>query len=417
MGIVETLPLWPVDRTGIEARVRLVPVAAAQMALAVPAIPLLVLTVVGWATAPVAVGLLLLALAVPGTRLVSDGHRVLAARLLGQEIPPAYQPTTGRPVLSIVFIWLRDPARWRDLGHLAFSITGGLVMSGLMILPLAAVLTYLTMPFWLGSAWTLLLLLVPAWLAVWWVAGPPVLAARARVDRALLGPRTSDVLRERVVEVTTSRAETMDHSTAELHRLERDLHDGPQAQLASLGMSIGLAEQLLTEDPEQAARLLAEARLVTVTALDDLRSVVRGIHPPALADRGLVGGVEALGVQLAVPVTVATDVPGRPPAPVEAAAYFAVAECFANVVKHARATRVTVALSHDGNALHLVVRDDGRGGAGVVPGGGLDGVSRRLRAFDGSMEVASPEGGPTTVRMEIPCALSSPRTTPFSERG
>jgi signal transduction histidine kinase len=130
-----------------------------------------------------------------------------------------------------------------------------------------------------------------------------------------------------------------------------------------------------------------------------------------------VGGVEALGVQLAVPVTVAADVPGRPPAPVEAAAYFAVAECFANAVKHARATRVTVALSHDGSALHVVVRDDGRGGAGVVPGGGLDGVSRRLRAFDGSMEVASPEGGPTTVRMEIPCALSSQRTTPFSERG
>jgi signal transduction histidine kinase len=122
-------------------------------------------------------------------------------------------------------------------------------------------------------------------------------------------------------------------------------------------------------------------------------------------------------VQLAVPVTVAADLPGRPPAPVEAAAYFAVAECLANAVKHARATRVTVALSHDGITLHLVVRDDGRGGAGVVPGGGLDGVSRRLRAFDGSMEVASPEGGPTTVRMEIPCALSSPRTTPFSGRG
>jgi signal transduction histidine kinase len=208
----------------------------------------------------------------------------------------------------------------------------------------------------------------------------------------------------------------VDHSTAELRRLERDLHDGPQAQLASLGMSIGLAEQLMSTDPEQAARLLAEAKAVTVTALDDLRSVVRGIHPPALADRGLVGGVEALAMQLAVPVTVAADLPGRPPAPVEAAAYFAVAECFANAVKHAHATRITVSLSHDGRVLHLVVRDDGRGGATVTPGSGLEGVSRRLRTFDGSMDLDSPHGGPTTVRLEIPCALSSPRTTPSSAR-
>jgi signal transduction histidine kinase len=413
---VQTLPLWPVDRTGIEARLRLVPVAAAQMALAVPAIPLAVLTVVGWATAPLLVGLVLLAVAVPGTRLVTGACRALAGRLLGEQIPESYRPTRGLPALGVAWTWLRDPARWRDLGHLAFASTGGLVMSGALVLPLVAIGLYLSMPFWMSGLWGLLVLLVPAWAAVWWVAGVPVLAARLRVDRSLLGPRTSDVLRERVEEVTTSRAETVDHSTAELRRLERDLHDGPQAQLASLGMSIGLAEQLLSTDPEQAARLLAEAKAVTVSALDDLRSVVRGIHPPALADRGLVGGVEALAVQLAVPVTVAADLPGRPPAPVEAAGYFAVAECLANAVKHARATRVTVTLSHDGRALRLVVRDDGLGGAAVLPGGGLDGVGRRLRAFDGSMDLDSPSGGPTTVSLEIPCALSSLRTTPSSAR-
>jgi signal transduction histidine kinase len=413
---VQTLPLWPVDRTGVEARLRLVPAAAAQTALAVPAIPLAVLTVVGWATAPLLVGLVLLAVAVPGTRLVTGAYRSLAGRLLGEQIPESYQPTRGLPALSVVWTWLRDPARWRDLGHLAFASTGGVVMSGALVLPLAAVALYLSMPFWVSGMWGLMVLLVPAWAAVWWVVGVPVLAARLRVDRFLLGPRTSDVLRERVEEVTTSRAETVDHSTAELRRLERDLHDGPQAQLASLGMSIGLAEQLLSTDPEQAARLLAEAKAVTVTALDDLRSVVRGIHPPALADRGLVGGVEALAVQLAVPVTIAADLPGRPPAPVESAGYFAVAECLANAVKHARASRVTITVSHDGRALRLVVRDDGLGGATVLPGGGLDGVARRLRAFDGSMDLDSPEGGPTTVSLEIPCALSSPRTTPSSAR-
>jgi len=416
MRTVENPPLWPVDRTGVEARLRLVPAAAAQMGLAIPAIPLVVLTVVGWATTPIAVGLALLAVAVPGTRLVTNGYRSLAGSLLGEQIPEAYQPTNGLPPLSIVWTWLRDPARWRDLAHLAFSITGGFVMSGFLVLPLAAVLTYVTMPLWLDGAWMLMMLLVPAWLAVWWLAGVPVFAARLRVDKALLGPLTSDVLRERVEEVTTSRDETVDHSTAELRRLERDLHDGPQAQLASLGMSIGLAEQLMRTDPEQAARLLAEAKAVTVTALDDLRSVVRGIHPPALADRGLVGGVEALAMQLAVPVTVAADLPGRPPAPVEAAAYFAVAECLANAVKHANANRITVALSHDGRALQLVVRDDGRGGATITPGSGLEGVSRRLRAFDGSMDLDSPHGGPTTERLEIPCALSSPRTMPSSAR-
>ena len=195
---------------------------------------------------------MLLAVAVPGTRLVTDGYRHWPGACSARRSRRPYQPTAGLPPLSVVWTWLRDPARWRDLAHLAFSITGGFVMSGFLVLPLAAVLTYLTMPLWLGWEWMLMLLCwCPAWLALWWVAGVPVLAARLRVDRALLGPRATDVLRERVEEVTTSRAETVDHSTAELRRLERDLHDGPQAQLASLGMSIGLAEQLLRPTPNR----------------------------------------------------------------------------------------------------------------------------------------------------------------------
>ena len=409
-------PLWPVDRSGVVTRLRLVPVAAAQMALAIPALVLAVLTIVGWATSPLVVGLGILAVAVPATGLLTDAYRSMAARLLGEEVVGERASTAGQPPLSVVFTWLRDPARWRELGHLAFSATGGLVMSGLMVLPLAAVATYLTMPFWLGWEWLFLLVLGPVWLVVWWTAGVPVLAARARVDRRLLGRSETEALRERVVEVTRSRAETVDHSAAELRRLERDLHDGPQARLASLGMSLGLAEHLMQRDPEEAARLLAEARQTTVDALDDLRSVVRGIHPPVLADRGLPGAVEALALQLAVPVTVVADVPDRLPAPVESAAYFAVAECLANAVKHSGATRVTVSLVHDGSHLRVQVRDDGRGGATSTEGGGLAGVAQRLRAFDGSMEVDSPAGGPTTVRMVVPCASSSPRTTPSSAR-
>ena len=143
-------PLWPVDRSGVVTRLRLVPVAAAQMALAIPALVLAVLTIVGWATSPLLVGLVILAVAVPATGLLTDAYRSMAGRLLGEEVVGERAPTAGQPPLSVVFTWLRDQARWRELGHLAFSATGGLVMSGVMVLPLAAVATYLTMPFWLG---------------------------------------------------------------------------------------------------------------------------------------------------------------------------------------------------------------------------------------------------------------------------
>ncbi len=413
---MDSPPLWPVDRSGVVLRLRLVPAAAAQMALAVPALVVAVLTVVGWATSPVVVGLVILAGAVPATGLVTDAYRALAGRMLGEQIVAEHVPTSGQPPLSVVLIWLRDPARWRELGHLAFSATGGFVMSGMLVLPLAAVATYLTMPFWLGWQWLFLLLLAPVWLVVWWTAGVPVLSARVRVDRRLLGRSETEALRERVSQVTRSRAETVDHSAAELRRVERDLHDGPQARLASVGMSLGLAEHLIQRDPEEAAKLLAEARQATVDALDDLRSVVRGIHPPVLADRGLPGAVEAIAIQLAVPVTVVANVPDRLPAPVESAAYFAVAECLANAVKHSGASRVTVTLVHEDARLQVEVRDDGHGGATTADGGGLAGVTQRLRAFDGSMELDSPVGGPTTVRMVVPCASSSPRTKPSSAR-
>ena len=151
----------------------------------------------------------------------------------------------------------------------------------------------------------------------------------------------------------------------------------------------------------KAGSLLKEARETTVSALDDLRSVVRGIHPPALADKGLSGAVEALLVPLPLPVTVSIVVPPLP-APIESAIYFAIAECIANTAKHSAATRAWVTGSHDGERLHVVVGDDGRGGADPE-GSGLSGVVRRLAAFDGTVEVSSPPGGPTEVRLEVPC--------------
>ena len=141
---------------------------------------------------------------------------------------------------------------------------------------------------------------------------------------------------------------------------------------------------------------------------------MRGIYPPVLAERGLPGGVRALALTLAVPVEVAVDLPGRLPAPIESAAYFAVAEALANVAKHSHATHARIDLRYTGGTLRVAVHDDGVGGADPATGTGLGGIRRRLAAFDGTMTLASPPGGPTVVRMELPCALSSPRTTPSS---
>jgi len=224
-----------------------------------------------------------------------------------------------------------------------------------------------------------------------------------------LAPEREQELLQRVSALTRSRSGALDIQAAELRRIERDLHDGAQARIVSLGMSLGLAAKLVHTDPDAAANLLDEARASTVAALDELRDVVHGIHPPVLADRGLGGAVEALALDVAVPVTVTADVPDRLPAPVESAAYFATAECLANVVKHSGAHRAWVDLSYRDGRITVLVGDDGHGGARLDHGTGLAGVARRLEAFDGTVQLDSPVGGPTTITMEVPCASSSPR--------
>jgi signal transduction histidine kinase len=212
-----------------------------------------------------------------------------------------------------------------------------------------------------------------------------------------------------VQQLASSRAETVDTQASELRRIERDLHDGAQARLVSLGMSLGLAEHLLADDPQAARRLLVEARESTSSALIELRDLVRGIHPPVLADRGLDGALQALALVNPVPTSVMIHLPGRLPAPVESAAYFAVAEALTNAIKHAEATRILITLDflEEGTGrLSIVVSDDGRGGASIDAGTGLRGVERRLAAFDGTLVVDSPVGGPTEVRMLLPCELS-----------
>jgi signal transduction histidine kinase len=179
-------------------------------------------------------------------------------------------------------------------------------------------------------------------------------------------------------------------------------------------MSLAMAEQQLERDPEGARALLTEARTASSNALAELRDLVRGIHPPVLADRGLEGAVQALALAVPMPVDVSVQLAGRLPAPLESAAYFAVAEALTNIVKHAHAHHAYISLSSTDDLLRIAVDDDGVGGAQPGRGTGLRGIERRLAAFDGTLSLESPSGGPTRLVMVLPCVSSSPKTSPSS---
>jgi signal transduction histidine kinase len=208
---------------------------------------------------------------------------------------------------------------------------------------------------------------------------------------------------ERVEELTQTRAGAVEAAETQLRRIERDLHDGAQARLVALGMNIGMAEQQLTKDPEKAQEHLAEARAAATAALQELRDLARGIHPPILADRGLDAAIRALTAHAGVPVAVDVELDGRPPEAVETAAYFVAAEGLANALKHAQASRIDIDAHEREDAIVVRVLDDGRGGA-AEDGGGLHGLRQRVEALDGSLRIASPEGGPTVIEAVLPCA-------------
>jgi signal transduction histidine kinase len=361
----------------------------------VPLLIALVLTLVGGVLVLVWIGIPLLLGGVWSLRMLAQRQRRIAARVLGTTYVSPYRPVPQGGPLVQLRAFAADPTSWRDVIWLLWAITFG----------------------WVLSLVVLVLLLAVATVFLWWFGAPPLMRIRSVVDRVLLNPGRTEVLEERVEVLTRSRAEAVDHSAAELRRLERDLHDGTQARLVAVSMSLGMAEELFASDPEAARRTVSEARAATTAAIADLRSVVRGIHPPVLADRGLEGAIRGLALDMAVPVEVIGELAGRPPEPVESAVYFAVAECLANSAKHAGHEHAWVELHHENDLLRVVVGDDGRGGADVEKGTGMRGVMRRLAAFDGTMAVSSPDAGPTIVTLEVPCVVtdsSSPRTTPSS---
>jgi len=260
-------------------------------------------------------------------------------------------------------------------------------------------------PLWADALEGSLLLALGLWLA------PLVMHHRLAdpADRELAF--RAQQLTKRVQTLTQTRREAVDTAAAELRRIERDLHDGAQARLVALGISLQAAERLFPTNPEAALALVAEAKESSSQALTELRDLVRGIYPPVLADRGLADAIRALALDVPLPVELDIDLPGEVELPVASAVYFSVAEALANTVKHAHARSVRIQLGRVAGMLRAQITDDGWGGADPVQGTGLAGVERRLTAFDGILAVSSPPGGPTIVVIEVPCALSSPKTS------
>ncbi|NUR60847.1 MAG: sensor histidine kinase [Catenulispora sp.] len=377
-----------------------------------PGIPLFVASIVSMVYIPLGVGLFLAPAALAGVRANAERQRRWAARWSGVTIPSPYRPLP-REATDPGFIarvrrvrWLlTDPATWRDLLWTITNVPVGLVLG---LIP-ACLLVYglggcLVSPWlWIASGsiyWPLSIPLGTVSLAAGIAIGPAVLKGHAVFSAALLSP-TPGQFTHRVNHLAESRSHVVDASAAELRRIERDLHDGAQARLVSLGMNIGLAEQLIGDDPKTARSLLAEARSSSTEALRELRDLVRGIHPPILDERGLDGAVKALALTVPLPVEVHISIDERPPAPVESAVYFAVTEALANTVKHSSATRAWIQVQVDETGLVAIVGDNGIGGADPA-GAGIQGVERRLEAFDGTTAVTSPVGGPTTVTFTLP---------------
>ncbi|MFE2203546.1 sensor histidine kinase [Streptomyces rubiginosohelvolus] len=393
-------------------------------------ITLFVLAMLSIAFISLGIGVFTTPVVLEAVRKHANQRRLWAMTWSDVRIPVPYRPfpkdlrpgVTGQ--VERTTLMLRDPATWRDLLWLLVDMTAGTVLAvvaaGLMLYPIESVVlaaglwrVFQDEPYWYMFVPVDSQLTGLAALALGIVlfhfgmrATEAVLRSHFLLARTLLEPTRDEQLAQRVERLTETRHQAVDTAAAELRRIERNLHDGAQARLVAMGMNLGTIEALIEKDPAQAKKLLAMARESSAEALTELRDLVRGIHPPVLAERGLGDAVKALALRLPVASEVTVELPGRAEAAVESAAYFAVSEVLTNTAKHAEAERVYVDLHHAEGMLRISVTDDGRGGAAVGSGSGLSGIERRLGTFDGVLAVSSPAGGPTMVTMEIPCELS-----------
>ncbi len=371
----------------------------------------------------VGVGVFLIPPVVYAVRAVANLQRKLHGAWTGREVPQPYLPLPeGTRFFQVFARLLADRATWRDTAWLLVDCTIGCLLT---LAPLALVVDGvrgLLMPLlypvlddlWLGDWYVALPVDNPAvaWIAVvlgllhfplvlW--AAPHLLKLHAALAAKFLSPSESTVLAQRVQHLTTTRDDAVGHQALELRRIERNLHDGAQARLVAMGMTLDAAAKLAERQPEAAKSLLEEAKASSVKALQELRDLVRGIQPPVLVDRGLADAVRELGMEATLEMETTVDLPGRFAPAVETAAYFTVSEVLNNAMKHSGADSGKIDMHHSAGRLSITVTDYGNGGADPSKGTGLRELERRLAPLDGFLTVLSPLGGPTSVVIEIPC--------------
>jgi signal transduction histidine kinase len=365
-------------------------------------------------------GLPVLILTLQGCRAFGAFERARVSLMLGQVIQsPGKKALPEGGWLRRWMAWLTDAGSWRQLAAALVSLPVTSIGFAVAVSVWSVALALITLP-----AYNFALPRGGAVVFGWAVHGTPTMVAAVVVgvvlllnapyvtrsmvavqvwlDRRLLGPSQRD-LAARVGELERSRSRMVAAADTDRRRIERDLHDGAQARLVSLAMELGRAKAHFDDDPEGAKALVTQAHENAKTALVELRGLVRGVHPPVLSDRGLDAALSGLAAICPVPVIVQVEVAKRPSATVEAVAYFVVAESLTNVAKHSGAASASVSVRSESDVLHVVVRDDGRGGA-VATGAGLAGLADRVQAVDGQLSIDSPVGGPTIIDVEIPCA-------------
>ncbi|WP_328296700.1 sensor histidine kinase [Streptomyces sp. NBC_00435] len=334
--------------------------------------------------------------------------------LLGIDIPPVVREHPLRSFRGLTER-LRSEATWRQYGYHFLVSPLAALGGGVLVLTWAVGAVCATVYAWswalpgtTGPGWTRQYDVLTAVGGLLLLAAPWFAALLGRLDSgaalALLGPNRARELERRVEDLAESRAGVLDAADLERRRIERDLHDGAQQRLVALAMNLGIARATLPGLPSEAKAVIDEAHREAKEAIEELSSLVRGLHPAVLEDRGLDAALSGIAARAPLPVELTVDLPARPDPTVEAVAYFVVSEALANVAKHASASRCSVLVTRTANdVLRLTVTDDGVGGADPAAGTGLTGLRKRVGSVDGNIMIDSPRGGPTTVTVELPC--------------
>ena len=365
------------------------------------------------------IGLPVALLTVAVSRALATVERRRAQLVLGAPLEARYRSWTQGSIWKRLRAVFADPTTWKDLAWHLLLLPVGIAGFTIAVTTWSTTAGLLLMPAWWwigrdGWAVDLGLFSIDGWpeafvgTAVGLLSIPLTIAlvrgsaaGTGALAQIVLGPGTR-ALEERVESLTATRADAVDAATLELARLERDLHDGAQARIVAVAMDLGMAEQQARSDPQAAEELVRRARENAGQALVELRELARGMRPALIAERGLGEAVRALVARSPLPATADVKLDGALPPAVETAAYYVVAEALTNAAKHASAASAAVRLSRAGDRLVIEVSDDGVGGADPS-GGGLAGLRSRVAALDGTLRVASPAGGPTLVRAELPC--------------